>query len=824
MLKRKDISFKNITKSKEGKIFYNNFLSNKAKKWLIDELSELIVNSNKPQLLLYSISRLPLAKKGIVFLELYNIIKNLVNDMDIVTLYYTPQTLPPKSGENTLIVDYSEPLALLQMGEFYIIFEKHKIAGVDDKKFALEYLKNPSSDVIERIENAKTKQSLRKIITDNLTGISSSSSKQSGGFQFTIDELNREQCEKKANYTVNDKISKGIQGSVSEVCAIKENDPNCDRYAVKVYTHNEVEYYTQADSKESFSREVKALLYLQEFDLATPKIYDAWNCKDESYIIMDRFSGATLETLLDYDEVTDDEMRDLARTVVLMHSLPNPVIHHDLHLKNVVYHYPSEDEDEDEEGGRFHIIDFGKSEILDNEEVDEDSKFKKIFQDQRRLYNGVRVYDEFLAEILAEEWGEEFQKKISKTFLQIGGRDCNTLKPEIIRRACQQLKTAKQTVTKMAKNFAQKNKERHERYRKNIGTVKENVLKNILKNLTKYKGSGRRLDLNKFWAKTCNSNPEWWNTLFCAFANNNPLAKLIMGMRFTIPPNRNEHVLKYLYAHAPEEILDAWFSKIKRGDLVTWADFPQYQGKIKTAIYNKLINIPEKFLNDNGLSIEPKFSKKILRELSEIDRNIAESAEQCENEEDEYTCLLNKLPPQTKLNEYYENQRKRQDIETPELKIDLNKFYVEKCTLSTEWKDSLFCYLGKDESGQQIAQILGKLQFVVPDVKENHVIIKILNIMNDYFTEPESDKSWGDWFSVAQWKKWGLNEFIKAVIRRQFSSVVYKINNREPVRWEDLFNVLTFAGMNFLPFVYGPINNAIDELGLEFAVDEGDLE
>lgn len=328
--------------------------------------------------------------------------------------------------------------------------------------------------------------------------------------------------------------------------------------------------------------------------------------------------------------------------------------------------------------------------------------------------------------------------------------------------------------------------------------VKETKPKGIVGVLNKVVENKRQhISLDALWNTWCMSkNPEFSDSLFCAVGWGNPVALLIMRMRFVLPVNPSKHILNSIKASAKgtlaESTVDKFFAKINNREVFKWSDFsPLVQlldvsGPGKAAV--------EKLMKNYGVTTAP------------LKDGEATSAASRNNTKAKAAVGEKTVFPKTSYKE-----------------LSLDTLYSEKCLprpngQAGPWNESLFCEIGNNDVS---ANYLGRFRFVIPDDPNNHAILQLLQIIKNALQ--------GDKENQQTWTQYG----ILAAIERQTDDIIYKIKNNQLITWEDLRRIFIFStgfglgliGINLveadlsslMETVVQGANGAIKSMGLQFA-------
>lgn len=108
----------------------------------------------------------------------------------------------------------------------------------------------------------------------------------------------------------------------------------------------------------SWKREVKIMLLLNEYNIKVPKLFDYWSCEQQFYILIQKFTGPSLEYMLKNNiTITDLMWISILETLKKINSIG--INYDDAHSGNIIWDETTKD---------FYVIDFGMSDLLEPDE------------------------------------------------------------------------------------------------------------------------------------------------------------------------------------------------------------------------------------------------------------------------------------------------------------------------------------------------------------------------------------------------------------------------------------------------------------------------
>ena len=304
----------------------------------------------------------------------------------------------------------------------------------------------------------------------------------------------------------------------------------------------------------------------------------------------------------------------------------------------------------------------------------------------------------------------------------------------------------------------------------------------------------KEIDLNKLWAEKCSSNaddPEWVDSLFCALGKGNALASFIMRMRFGVPDDPNQNIFKILYNIANNNnvildgvsrgILDAFLAKIDRRERFKWGDLAAI---VKIMKLPGVKNYIAKQLAYYGISTGVDGTTPDMR-----------------------------------------RERAKNDLYP---RVDLQYLWNSLCShpegsAPSAWTNTLFCEMGYDEPA---AMMLAAMKFTIPTSDpQNHIVIKLLNLMAQAFQAPDPQSG------RQTWTNWAIEKALAWVT----SDLRSKIMRNEKITWDDLnmlYNItqipldrIPLIGSKITQYIGSPnvsqiieagANNSLNPRGIEF--------
>lgn len=226
-----------VIHSNSNKTFYKNFFNKIDITHIENELEKILEKpKNFPQV--YVIELTNNANKGAE--EISKVIENLFKTFHIATLYYKPNN----SGNDVVLQNVNgDQLALVEIGKFTLIFEDPQVATEQDKENAFRTIKAILNDKVTDkivnnlntlINNSKTKQHIRKIVTEfnfmqsvSLSAPQSESKSKKDISILSWNILNPKDTYQTETFTFDDKL-KSLKTLVNEhkplIIALQESD------------------------------------------------------------------------------------------------------------------------------------------------------------------------------------------------------------------------------------------------------------------------------------------------------------------------------------------------------------------------------------------------------------------------------------------------------------------------------------------------------------------------------------------------------------------------------------------------------------------------
>lgn len=264
----------------------------------------------------------------------------------------------------------------------------------------------------------------------------------------------------------------------------------------------------------------------------------------------------------------------------------------------------------------------------------------------------------------------------------------------------------------------------------------------------------RREEMEQVWFESCKKDE---NTLLCQAGKGNQLANFILRMKFVVPKNHNLHTLRGLYDLINKVPLLGkaitnipLLKKIEKNEEISWADL------------NFLVN---------AIQAIPGASKGVSSVSSRYGVSLDDS-------DDNYSTG------------------------SSQSSVDLEYLWKKNCEVQDGiWKGTLFCELPYDDAS--VARWIGNLKFVAPlNDPNNHVVLKLLNIIITALKKPDpkTDKQ--------SWTNWGIQK----ALEYSFSDLKNKIENNEPITWEDLDKLYSMSNFSFskIPILGSKIESALE--------------
>jgi hypothetical protein len=297
-------------------------------------------------------------------------------------------------------------------------------------------------------------------------------------------------------------------------------------------------------------------------------------------------------------------------------------------------------------------------------------------------------------------------------------------------------------------------------------------------------GHGGTLD--DLWSSWCAPpEPQYPDSVFCAAGWGNPIAMLVLRMRFIVPDHPDQHILKTLSLHPAVQAsllktLLEDFTRSIETKAFKWNELVDVINLLdKNPTFNAELN--EKFFKDYGL-----YSAKIPHAGS--NRDIARA-----NADKAIKAIGNIHFPQTSV-----------------YLMSLDTLFSAKCQGApghpAPWDGTLLCELG---SGNSVANYLSRISFEVPQDPKAHAITQLFNIVLAGVAPAQSDKSWASWMKFSA---------VKVALQRQFAIVNAIIASGRRLTWEDLRGVMVVASFDWTETAIGLfVNPNIRHKGVEVA-------
>jgi hypothetical protein len=306
------------------------------------------------------------------------------------------------------------------------------------------------------------------------------------------------------------------------------------------------------------------------------------------------------------------------------------------------------------------------------------------------------------------------------------------------------------------------------------------------------------LSLNALWRSWCElPEAQYPDSAFCAAGWGNPIALMVLRMRFVVPDKPEGHILKTIQKNPHvlgNRLLNALFNDFTHG-----LESQQFEWRKLSNVIKFVVKAP---------SFESTLNTELFKEYGfSTAKNLDASANQsaARFNSDKATAAMGALNfPQTSI---YSGGGW---ISSKDFK-DLDALFALKCKPNggapAAWSGTLFCEMG---AGNVVANYLARISFELPSEPKEHAIKQLFELIIHAVKPLEKDTSYFSWTKFL---------LIQKALNRQLFAVIQKIEKKEKLTWEDLRDAMVVVGGDWTEAVlWYIVNPNVHDQGLEFAM------